>query len=314
LGREQARLEDLLRKIDEPRAGVEDCLALLELAMANHEFEILPDLQQVRLRLAEQLLTFEKEQQFSEPEDPRDAYLDIQAGAGGLEAESWAAALLRMYLRWAADAHLHTEIVSYFPNDTGGLKSASILVQGNHAYGWLRTESGVHRLTRQSPFDAANKMQTSFASVFVSPAIDESFSLELNAADIEAQTYKASGPGGQYVNKTESAIRLRHIPSGLVVACQSERSQHQNRALAMKMLKARLYELEMQRRRANAQALESSKPDASWGHQIRSYAVSQSRVKDARTGVESRNIQAVLDGNITEFLQAALWQGKSKKR
>jgi peptide chain release factor 2 len=241
--------------------------------------------------------------------DSHNAYVDIQAGAGGTEAQDWAQMLMRMYLKWAANRGFSTEVIDSSPGEVAGIKSATIEVRGEHAYGWLRTELGVHRLVRKSPFDSGNRRHTSFASVFVSPEVDDDINVDLNPADIEMDVFRSSGAGGQHVNKTESAVRLRHIPSGIVVACQNERSQHKNRATAMKMLKAKLYELEVNKRNAAAKVLEDSKSDVSWGHQIRSYVLDQSRIKDLRTNVEVGNTTAVLDGDLDQFLEASLKAG-----
>jgi len=241
--------------------------------------------------------------------DSHNAYVDIQAGAGGTEAQDWAQMLMRMYLKWAANRGFSSEVIDSSPGEVAGIKSATIEVRGDHAYGWLRTELGVHRLVRKSPFDSGNRRHTSFASVFVSPEVDDDINVDLNPADIEMDVFRSSGAGGQHVNKTESAVRLRHMPSGIVVACQNERSQHKNRATAMKMLKAKLYELEVNKRNAAAKVLEDSKSDVSWGHQIRSYVLDQSRIKDLRTNHEVGNTQAVLDGDLDDFIAASLKQG-----
>jgi peptide chain release factor 2 len=241
--------------------------------------------------------------------DSHNAFLDIQAGAGGTEAQDWAQMLLRMYVKWADQHGFRAEIIELSGGEVAGIKSASIEITGDYAYGWLRTETGVHRLVRKSPFDSGNRRHTSFASVFVSPEVDEDISIEINPADLEMDVYRSSGAGGQHVNKTESAVRIRHLPSGIVVACQNERSQHKNRATAMKMLKAKLYELEVNKRNAAAKVLEDSKSDVSWGNQIRSYVLDQSRIKDLRTGVEVGNTSAVLDGDLDQFMEASLKQG-----
>ena len=260
-------------------------------------------------RLAAEVERLEFQRMFPGKMDSHNAFLDIQAGAGGTEAQDWAAMLLRMYLKWA-DAHgIATEIIDQSDGEVAGIKGATISMTGDYAYGWLRTETGVHRLVRKSPFDSGNRRHTSFASVFVSPEVDDDIDIEINPADLRTDVYRSSGAGGQHVNKTESAVRITHMPSGIVVACQSERSQHKNRSTAMKMLKAKLYELEFNKRNAAAKVLEDSKSDVSWGNQIRSYVLDQSRIKDLRTGVEIGNTTAVLDGALDEFMQASLKQG-----
>jgi peptide chain release factor 2 len=241
--------------------------------------------------------------------DSHNAFVDIQAGAGGTEAQDWADMLMRMYLRWADAQGFKVEVVDESRGEVAGIKGATLKIDGSFAYGWLRTETGVHRLVRKSPFDSGNRRHTSFASVFVSPEVDDDINIEVNPADLETDTYRASGAGGQHVNKTDSAVRIRHVPSGIVVACQGERSQHKNRSTAMKMLKAKLYELEVNKRNAAAKVLEDQKTDVGWGHQIRSYVLDQSRIKDLRTGVEVGNTQAVLDGDLDQFLEASLKQG-----
>ena len=241
--------------------------------------------------------------------DSHSAFMDIQAGAGGTEAQDWAQMLLRMYLRWAAARGFSAEVIDSNPGEVAGIKSASLEIKGDYAYGWLRTETGVHRLVRKSPFDSGNRRHTSFASVFISPEIDDDIEIDINPADLKTDVYRSSGAGGQHVNKTESAVRITHMPSGIVVACQNERSQHKNRSTAMKMLKAKLYELEVNKRNAAAQVLEDSKSDVSWGNQIRSYVLDQSRIKDLRTGIEVGATDKVLDGDLDQFLEASLKAG-----
>jgi peptide chain release factor 2 len=241
--------------------------------------------------------------------DSHNAFLDIQAGAGGTEAQDWAQMLLRMYLKWAVTRGFSAEVIDSSPGEVAGIKSATVELRGDFAYGWLRTETGVHRLVRKSPFDSGNRRHTSFASVFVSPEVDDDIAIEINPADLRMDVYRSSGAGGQHVNKTESAVRITHAPSGIVVACQNERSQHKNRATAMKMLKAKLYELEVNKRNAAARVLEDTKSDVSWGNQIRSYVLDQSRIKDLRTGVEVGNTGSVLDGALDQFMEASLKAG-----
>ena len=259
--------------------------------------------------LEKQIADLEFRRMFSGEMDPNNAFLDIQAGSGGTEAQDWAEMLLRMYLRWAERRGFKTEIIEASAGEVAGIKSATVKIDGDYAFGWLRTETGVHRLVRKSPFDSGNRRHTSFSAVFVSPEIDDSFEVEINPADLKVDTYRASGAGGQHVNRTESAIRITHVPSGIVVACQSDRSQHKNRSTAMKQLAAKLYEMEMQKRRADQQVVEDTKSDIGWGSQIRSYVLDQSRIKDLRTGVEVGNTQAVLDGDLDEFIEASLKSG-----
>jgi peptide chain release factor 2 len=246
---------------------------------------------------------------FSGEMDANNAFLDIQAGSGGTEAQDWAEMLERMYLRWGERKGFKAELIEESPGDVAGIKSATIRFEGEYAYGWLRTETGVHRLVRKSPFDSGNRRHTSFASVFVSPEIDDDIDIEINPADLRIDVYRASGAGGQHVNRTESAVRITHAPSGIVVQCQSERSQHANRDRAMKQLRAKLYELELQKRNTEKQALEALKSDIGWGSQIRSYVLDQSRIKDLRTGLEVGNPQAVLDGDLDPFIEASLKSG-----
>jgi len=246
---------------------------------------------------------------FSGELDNSNAFLDIQSGAGGTEAQDWANMLLRMYLRWAESHDFKTEIIEASAGEVAGIKSATVLISGEFAYGWLRTETGVHRLVRKSPFDSGNRRHTSFASVFVSPEVDDDIDVDIHPSDLRIDVYRASGAGGQHVNRTESAVRITHLPSNIVVQCQNDRSQHKNKATAMKQLKAKLYELELQNRRAKALEVEDSKSDVGWGSQIRNYVLDQSRIKDLRTNVETGNTQAVLDGGLDQFIEASLKQG-----
>lgn len=260
-------------------------------------------------QLGEKLEELEFRRMFSGEMDPNNAYLDIQSGSGGTEAQDWANMLLRMYLRWGEQKGFKTEIIEVSAGEVAGIKSATVQFTGEYAFGWLRTETGVHRLVRKSPFDSGNRRHTSFSSVFVSPEIDDNVEIEINPADLRIDTYRSSGAGGQHVNTTDSAVRITHEPSGIVVQCQNQRSQHQNKDKAMQQLKAKLYELEMQKRSADAQALEDSKSDIGWGSQIRSYVLDDSRIKDLRTSVETRNTQAVLDGDLDKFIEASLKKG-----
>jgi peptide chain release factor 2 len=286
-----------------------DAAELIDLAAEESDASTAREIENDVSRSAAEVERLEFQRMFPGKMDSHNAFLDIQAGAGGTEAQDWAAMLLRMYLKWA-DAHgIKTEIIDQSPGEVAGIKGATIEMIGDYAYGWLRTETGVHRLVRKSPFDSGNRRHTSFASVFVSPEVDDEIDIEINPADLRTDVYRSSGAGGQHVNKTESAVRITHIPSGIVVACQGERSQHKNRSTAMKMLKAKLYELEFNKRNAAAKVLEDSKSDVSWGNQIRSYVLDQSRIKDLRTGVEIGNTTAVLDGALDEFMQASLKQG-----
>jgi peptide chain release factor 2 len=295
--------------MDKASGGVQDALDLLELAEGENDEAAARDLEREAAGLEAAVRRLEFKRMFRGEMDAHGAFLDIQAGAGGTEAQDWAQMLLRMYLRWGAAHGLHCEVIDSSPGEVAGIKSASVQIAGEYAYGWLRTETGVHRLVRKSPFDSGNRRHTSFASVFVSPEVDDDIAIELNPADIKMDVYRSSGAGGQHVNKTESAVRLTHGPSGIVVACQNERSQHKNRATAMKMLKAKLYELEVNKRNAAAKVLEDSKSDVSWGHQIRSYVLDQSRIKDLRTGVEVGATDKVLDGDLDQFLEASLKAG-----
>jgi peptide chain release factor 2 len=263
------------------------------------------DLQQLETQLA----ALEFQRMFSGPMDANNGFIDIQSGSGGTEAQDWANMLLRMYLRWAEAQNFKAEIIELSEGEVAGIKSATVKINGDHAFGLLRTETGVHRLVRKSPFDSGSRRHTSFASVFAYPEINDSVEIEINPSDLRIDTYRASGSGGQHVNKTDSAVRITHEPTGIVVQCQSDRSQHRNKDSAMSMLKARLYEHEMQQRRSEQQAVEDEKSDIGWGSQIRSYVLDQSRIKDLRTGVETGNTQAVLDGDLNQFIEASLKQG-----
>ncbi len=260
-------------------------------------------------KFEQQLAGLEFRRMFSGEMDANNAYVDIQSGAGGTEAQDWAEMLLRMYLRWAEAHDFKAEVIEASAGEVAGIKSATVHLVGEYAYGWLRTETGVHRLVRKSPFDSGNRRHTSFASVFVSPEVDDDIDIEIDPSDLRIDVYRASGAGGQHVNRTESAVRITHLPTNTVVQCQNDRSQHKNKATAMNQLKAKLYELEMQKRRAEASAVEESKADVGWGSQIRSYVLDQSRIKDLRTGVETGNTQAVLDGGLDAFIEASLKQG-----
>ncbi len=309
LGRERAKLEDVLDPIRKADAGLKDALDLLELAEAEGDAGTIAEVEREVGKLGELAADMEFKRMFSGELDHANAYVDIQAGSGGTEAQDWADMLLRMYLHWAESKGFKTELMERSDGEVAGLKSATFYVEGPYAFGWLRTELGVHRLVRKSPFDSGNRRHTSFAGVFVSPEIDDNIQIDINPADLKVDTYRSSGAGGQHVNKTESAIRITHVPSGVVVACQTQRSQHKNRDAAMKMLKSKLYEIEIQKRNEKKQALEDSKSDIGWGSQIRSYVLDQSRIKDLRTGVEIADTQKVLNGHLDPFIEASLKQG-----
>ncbi|HNR23146.1 MAG TPA: peptide chain release factor 2 [Steroidobacteraceae bacterium] len=309
LGKERARLGADIEQLDRTSHAISDAGELLELAEAESDESAARDIEHECSALEAEVRKLEFKRMFRGEMDSNNAYIDIQAGAGGTEAQDWAQMLMRMYIRWAAARGFECEVIDSNPGEVAGVKNATLEVRGEYAYGWLRTETGVHRLVRKSPFDSGNRRHTSFASVFVSPEVDEDIDIEVNPADIEMDVFRSSGAGGQHVNKTESAVRLRHIPSGIVVACQNERSQHKNRSTAMKMLKAKLYELEVNKRNAAAKVLEDSKSDVSWGNQIRSYVLDQSRIKDLRTNVEVGNTQSVLDGDLDQFMEASLKAG-----
>ena len=309
LGRERVELERIVSTLGELGGGLEDAVELLQLADEEGDVAtvdaVTSDLDAAQAKLE----PLEFRRMFSNDMDSANAFVDIQAGSGGTEAQDWAEMLLRMYLRWGEDHDFHAELIEVSPGDVAGIKSATVRFDGEYAFGWLRTESGVHRLVRKSPFDSGSRRHTSFASIFVSPEVDDSIDIEINTADLRVDTYRASGAGGQHINKTDSAVRITHNPSGIVVQCQNERSQHKNRDQAMKLLRARLYEQEMSKRKTEQQALEDSKADIGWGSQIRSYVLDQSRIKDLRTMVETSNTQAVLDGDLDQFIQASLKQG-----
>jgi len=309
LGKERARLTADLLEIDRTTKGIDDASELLELAESENDEGAARDIETDAQRLEGEVRKLELKRMFRGEMDSHNAFLDIQAGAGGTEAQDWAQMLLRMYLRWAQSRGFQAEVIDSNPGEVAGLKSATVQVTGDSAYGWLRTETGVHRLVRKSPFDSGNRRHTSFASVFVSPEVDDDIEIDVNPADLRMDVYRSSGAGGQHVNKTESAVRITHVPTGIAVACQNERSQHKNRSTAMKMLKAKLYELEVNKRNAAAKVLEDSKSDVSWGNQIRSYVLDQSRIKDLRTNVEVGNTTAVLDGDLDQFMEASLKAG-----
>jgi peptide chain release factor 2 len=309
LGKERAKLEQVVGSLDRLKLSLNDASELIDLAAAESDASAAAGIEADVNASAAEVERLEFQRMFPGKMDSHNAFLDIQAGAGGTEAQDWAQMLLRMYLKWADSHGIKTEIIDQSDGEVAGIKGATINMIGDYAYGWLRTETGVHRLVRKSPFDSGNRRHTSFASVFVSPEVDDDIDIEINPADLRTDVYRSSGAGGQHVNKTESAVRITHMPSGIVVACQGERSQHKNRSTAMKMLKAKLYELEFNKRNAAAKVLEDSKSDVSWGNQIRSYVLDQSRIKDLRTGVEIGNTTAVLDGALDEFMQASLKQG-----
>lgn len=309
LGKERAQLENIVVNIREIGTQLDDSRDLLEMAEADDDADTVAAVEADVAALTARVEALEFRRMFSGEMDEANAYLDIQAGSGGTEAQDWANILLRMYLRWAENHGFKTEIIELSEGEVAGIKSATVRIEGEYAFGWLRTETGVHRLVRKSPFDSGNRRHTSFASVFASPEVDDSFEIEINPADLRVDTYRASGAGGQHVNRTESAIRITHEPSGIVVACQNDRSQHKNRDTAMKQLKAKLYEMEIQKRNAEKQAAEDAKSDIGWGSQIRSYVLDQSRIKDLRTGVEVGNTQGVLDGDLDPFIEASLKSG-----
>ncbi|WP_141675375.1 peptide chain release factor 2 [Gilliamella apicola] len=309
LGKERVALEDIINTINSLEQGLDDVEGLLELAIEAEDQDTFNETNLELEQLEKKLAGLEFRRMFSGDYDSADCYLDIQSGSGGTEAQDWAEMLLRMYLRWAESKGFTTEVMEVSDGDVAGIKSATIKVSGDYAYGWLRTETGVHRLVRKSPFDSGNRRHTSFASVFVYPEIDDNIDIDINPADLRIDVYRASGAGGQHVNRTESAVRITHIPTGIVTQCQNNRSQHSNKDQAMKQLKAKLYELEMQKKNAEKQQMEDNKSDIGWGSQIRSYVLDDSRIKDLRTGVETRNTQAVLDGDLDQFIEESLKAG-----
>ncbi|AKS41797.1 peptide chain release factor 2 [Wenzhouxiangella marina] len=309
LGKERSELD---RSVSLQRTvidGVRDAGELLEMALAEDDEDTLDSVGEDLKRLERLVGELEFQRMFSGEMDTRPCYIDIQAGSGGTEAQDWAEILLRMYLRWAESRGWKAELVEVSAGDVAGIKSATIHVEGDHAFGWCRTETGVHRLVRKSPFDSGNRRHTSFASVFVSPEVDDNIDIEIDPSDLRVDVYRASGAGGQHVNRTESAVRITHLPSGIVVQCQTDRSQHKNKDRAMGQLRAKLYEMELQKQREKAQAAEDEKADIGWGSQIRNYVLDQSRIKDLRTGLERTDTQKVLDGDLDEFVAASLKAG-----
>jgi peptide chain release factor 2 len=309
LGREKKLLDDVVERMRKLGGGLNDSDELLELGKGESDDAMLESVAADVDRLGKQVAELEFQRMFNNPLDPNNCFIEIQSGAGGTEAQDWASMLERMYLRYAERKDFKAELLEESPGEVAGIKSATIKVSGSYAYGTLRTETGIHRLVRKSPFDSNARRHTSFASVFVYPEVDDSIEIEINPADLRIDVYRASGAGGQHVNKTESAVRITHLPTNIVVQSQNDRSQHRNRAEAMAMLKSKLYELELRKRMAEQSKLEESKTDIGWGHQIRSYVLDQSRIKDLRTNIEIGNTQAVLDGDLDDFIQASLKQG-----
>ena len=309
MGQERAQLEQVVAGLDKITTGLADAGELLEMAIEEDDADTIGEVVSDLGEFEKVVAGLEFRRMFSGEMDSNNAYVDIQSGAGGTEAQDWAEMLLRMYLRWAEAHGFKAEVIEASAGEVAGIKSATVHVVGEYAYGWLRTETGVHRLVRKSPFDSGNRRHTSFASVFTSPEVDDNIDIEIDPSDLRIDVYRASGAGGQHVNRTESAVRITHLPTTTVVQCQNDRSQHKNKATAMNQLKAKLYELELQERRAAASEVEESKADVGWGSQIRSYVLDQSRIKDLRTGVETGNTQAVLDGGLDAFIEASLKQG-----
>jgi len=309
LGRERKSLEDVVLVLDRVSSALKDAAELFEMAREENDDDTLAAVQADIEGIEKHVSTLEFRRMFNNPADPSNCFIDIQAGAGGTEACDWASMLLRQYLKYAERKGFKAELLEESEGDVAGIKSASIKIEGDYAYGTLRTETGVHRLVRKSPFDSSGGRHTSFASVFVYPEVDDSIEVDINPADLRIDTYRASGAGGQHINKTDSAVRITHLPTNIVVQCQNDRSQHKNRAEAMSMLKSKLYEAELRKRQAEQDKLEAGKSDVGWGHQIRSYVLDQSRIKDLRTNVEASNTQKVLDGDLDQFIEASLKQG-----
>ncbi|HEY8119414.1 MAG TPA: peptide chain release factor 2 [Methylophilaceae bacterium] len=309
LGKEKRELEFIVQSLTQVENGLRDSRELFEMAREENDDDTILGVEADSLQLEQRVVDMEFRRMFSHPMDPNNCFIDIQSGSGGTEAQDWASMLLRMYLRYCERRGFKVEVLEESEGDVAGIKSASLKVIGDYAYGYLRTESGVHRLVRKSPFDSGNRRHTSFASVFVYPEVDDSIEVDINPADLRIDTYRASGAGGQHINKTDSAVRITHIPTNTVVQCQNDRSQHRNRAEAMSMLKAQLYALELRKRNEEKQAMEDAKTDIGWGHQIRSYVLDQSRIKDLRTNVEIGNTQGVLDGDLDPFISESLKQG-----
>jgi|TARA_R110000851_G_scaffold161068_2_gene304674 peptide chain release factor 2 len=309
LGKERAALVLVVKTIDDMDSGLEDIEGLLELAIEEDDEGTFNDAASELESLETRLADLEFRRMFSGKNDASNCYLDIQSGSGGTEAQDWANMVLRMYLRWGEAHGFSPELIEVTDGDVAGIKGATIKFTGEYAFGWMRTETGVHRLVRKSPFDSSGKRHTSFCSVFVYPEIDDEIEIEINPSDLRIDTYRASGAGGQHVNKTDSAVRITHLPTNTVVQCQNDRSQHKNRDAAYKLLKAKLYELQMHQQNADKQAAENAKSDIGWGSQIRSYVLDDARIKDLRTGVENRNTQSVLDGDLDKFIEASLKSG-----
>ena len=309
LSKEKTTLEKSIKSFDDVSRKLSDSVVLLEVSIEENDDSSIEDILNERNEIVSALEELEFSKMFGNKMDPSSAFVEIQSGSGGTEAQDWAEMLLRMYSRWSEENGFKIKIEEYSPGDVAGIKSASLHIKGDYAYGWLRTESGIHRLVRKSPFDSGSRRHTSFAAVFVSPEIDDDIEINLEMSDVRIDTYRASGAGGQHVNKTDSAVRLTHTPSGLVVQCQSQRSQHQNKDRAIKQLKSKLYELELNKKEEEIKKLEDSKTDIGWGNQIRSYVLDQSRIKDIRTKYEETNTQAVLDGKINNFIKATLKDG-----